>query len=193
MLDWDELPGSADAGAASDRGEEDDLAAMKALFLASEWADRRPLAVETDVETVLPTASGPISVRGRIDAVFPAANGGHTIVDWKTGDVGRDSDLAARAVQLGVYALAWQRIHGLAPGSVDVAFYFERGMPGRAATLDGPGDPGHAHEAHIREAWIVGADGSRTSVTAAEMHELTKDAGLQQKLVDHAIESGAGR
>ena len=124
MLDWDELPGSADAGAASDRSEEDDLAAMKALFLASEWADRRPLAVETDVETVLPTASGPISVRGRIDAVFPAANGGHTIVDWKTGDVGRDSDLAARAVQLGVYALAWQRIHGLAPGSVDVAFYF---------------------------------------------------------------------
>ncbi|MGA8048348.1 MAG: ATP-dependent DNA helicase [Dermatophilaceae bacterium] len=122
MLDWDELPGSADA--AADRPAEDDLAAMKARFLDSEWADRRPLAVETDVETVLPTAAGPISVRGRIDAVFPDANGGHTIVDWKTGDAGRDSDLAARAIQLGVYALAWERIHGLARGSVDVAFYF---------------------------------------------------------------------
>ena len=121
MLDWDDLPGSADA---VQGGDDDELAAMKARFLDSEWADQRPVAVETDVETVLPTAAGPVSVRGRIDAVFLRPDGGHTIVDWKSGDVGRDSDLAARATQLGVYALAWERIHGLARGSVDVAFYF---------------------------------------------------------------------
>ncbi|KAB7746611.1 AAA family ATPase [Nostocoides sp. F2B08] len=122
MLDWDDLPGSADP--VSDRADDDDLVAMKTRFLDSEWADRRPLAVETDVETVIPTAGGPVSVRGRIDAVFPRPDGGHTIVDWKSGDVGRDSDLAHRAIQLGVYALAWERIHDLARGSVDVAFYF---------------------------------------------------------------------
>jgi DNA helicase-2/ATP-dependent DNA helicase PcrA len=72
----------------------------------------------------VPTASGPVSVRGRIDAVFPRPGGGHTIVDWKSGDVGSDTDIETRAIQLGVYALAWERIHGLAPGSVDVAFYF---------------------------------------------------------------------
>jgi DNA helicase-2/ATP-dependent DNA helicase PcrA len=122
MLDWDELPGSADDSAG--RRDEDDLAVMKSHFLHSEWADRRPLAVETDVETVLRTAAGPVSVRGRIDAVFPREDGGQTIVDWKSGEVGSDGDLEARAVQLGVYALAWERIHGLPPGSVDVAFYF---------------------------------------------------------------------
>ena len=122
MLDWDELPGSADAD--SEPAMEQDLAVMKAHFLASEWADRRPLAIETDVETVLPTARGPVSVRGRIDAVFAGSDGGLTIVDWKSGAPGPPSDLAARAIQLGVYALAWERIHDLSPGSVQVAFYF---------------------------------------------------------------------
>ncbi|MCA1782359.1 MAG: ATP-dependent helicase [Dermatophilaceae bacterium] len=122
MLDWDELPGSADADA--QREEEQDLAVMKAHFLQSEWAEMRPLALETDVETVLPTAHGPVSVRGRIDAVFTREDGGVTIIDWKSGAPGSPDDLAARAIQLGVYALAWERIHDLAPGSVGVAFYF---------------------------------------------------------------------
>ena len=124
MLDWDELPGSADAASGA---EEAELAAMKAHFLASEWADRAPIAIETDVETVLRTAHGPVSVRGRIDAVFrrEGPDGrGVTIVDWKSGTPGSPSDLADRAIQLGVYALAWERIHALPPGSVDVAFYF---------------------------------------------------------------------
>lgn len=122
MLDWDELPGSADAE--DHGGEEAALATMKAHFLASEWADRAPVAIETPVETVLPTVHGPVAVRGRIDAVFERPGGGVTIVDWKSGAPGAEGDLAARAVQLGVYALAWERIHRLAPGSVDVAFYF---------------------------------------------------------------------
>ncbi|MDO5501568.1 MAG: ATP-dependent DNA helicase [Actinomycetia bacterium] len=122
MLEWDDLPGSADVDAFVE--DERDLAAMKAHFLGSEWADRTPLAIETDVETVLPTAGGPVSVRGRIDAVFPAPGGGVTIVDWKSGGPGSVDDVAARAIQLGVYALAWERIHSLEPGTVRVAFYF---------------------------------------------------------------------
>ena len=122
ILEWDELPGSADAGTEPEMEEE--LARMKARFLASEWAARTPVAIETDVETVLPGTEGPVSVRGRVDAVFADPDGGVTIVDWKSGGPGSDDDLAARAVQLGVYALAWQRIHDLPAGAVRVAFYF---------------------------------------------------------------------
>lgn len=122
ILDWDELPGSADA--ATEPTEERDLVAMKAHFLASEWAERRPVAIETDVETVLQTRAGAVSVRGRIDAVFADPDGSQTIVDWKSGGPGTEEELRSRAVQLGVYALAWERIHALPPGSVRVAFYF---------------------------------------------------------------------
>lgn len=121
ILEWDELPGSADEG--SEPGMEEDLVGMKARFLASAWADRTPVAIETDVETVLQSAHGPVSVRGRIDAVFADDGGGVTIVDWKSGGPVSGEDLAARAAQLGVYALAWQRIHDLPPGAVRVAFY----------------------------------------------------------------------
>ncbi|HEY9416155.1 MAG TPA: PD-(D/E)XK nuclease family protein, partial [Pseudonocardia sp.] len=49
LLDLDELPGSADDGAPGD----DDLAALRTAFLASEWAERRPIEVEVPFETVL--------------------------------------------------------------------------------------------------------------------------------------------
>ena len=158
MLDWDELPGSADAESEASTAE--DLAVMKARFLSSEWADRQPVAIETDVETVLPTAQGPVSVRGRIDAVFRNPSGGMTIVDWKSGGPGSSGDLAARAIQLGVYALAWQRIHDLPPGSVDVAFYF-------AATGETvrPAVPAEADVVAVLEAVAdaSGPSGSRSS------------------------------
>jgi DNA helicase II / ATP-dependent DNA helicase PcrA len=122
MLDWDELPGSADP--LDDIEADEELARMKALFLASEWADRIPLAIETDVETVLATSRGPVSVRGRIDAVFRGRDERVAVVDWKSGRPGAPEEIAVRALQLAVYALAWERIHGLPTGSVDVAFYF---------------------------------------------------------------------
>jgi DNA helicase II / ATP-dependent DNA helicase PcrA len=122
MLDWDELPGSADPP--EDVEADAELTRMKALFLASEWADRIPVAIETDVETVLTTSRGPVSVRGRIDAVFRGRDDRATVVDWKSGRPGAPDELAVRALQLAVYALAWERIHDLPSGSVDVAFYF---------------------------------------------------------------------
>ncbi len=116
FLDVLELPGSAD----DDPGDDGDLPAMKALFLASEWAERSPEAVELAVETVVDG----IAVRGRIDAVFGRPGGGFTVVDWKTGATPTGRQARARAVQLGAYRLAFARLRRLPLTQVDAAFYY---------------------------------------------------------------------
>ena len=63
MVDVLELPGAADEGPAAD----DRLPELQANFLASEWADRKPVAIEVAIETPV---AGTV-LRGRIDAVFP--------------------------------------------------------------------------------------------------------------------------
>ena len=66
-------------------------------------------------------------VRGRIDAVFADADGGVTVVDWKTGAAPSGADARRHAaVQLGVYRLAWAALHGC-PESVGAG-----GLPLRA-------------------------------------------------------------
>ena len=102
LLDLDELPGAADSAAAPDS----DLALLQERFLASAWADRSPEEVEVPFETVI----GGLVLRGRIDAVFADADGGWTVVDWKTGDPPRDP--SAAAVQLAAYRLAWAELSG---------------------------------------------------------------------------------
>lgn len=55
-----------------------------------------------------------VALRGRIDAVFDEV-GGPRIVDWKTGPtLGDDVD-----AQLGFYAYAWSREHGVPPATLD--------------------------------------------------------------------------
>jgi len=119
LVDVDELPGAADDAAA-----DDDLAALQAAFLASEWADRTPDQVEVSVET--PVAG--LAVRGRIDAVFryPAAEGDRwDVVDWKTGAPPASAASArAVAVQLAVYRLAWARLTGVEVDRVGAAFFY---------------------------------------------------------------------
>lgn len=116
LLDLDEFPGSSDEPAESAA----DLGRMQDLFLASSWADQRPIAVETAVEMVL----AGVAVRGRIDAVFPRADGGVTLVDWKTGPrpTGRAADVAA--LQLGMYAAAYASLHDVPAEQVGAAFYY---------------------------------------------------------------------
>lgn len=77
LLDPDELPGAADEGAADDSM----LTELQRRFEESEWASRRPLDIEVTFETVL----GDRVLRGRMDAVFTAPDGGYEVVDWKTG------------------------------------------------------------------------------------------------------------
>ncbi|MBI4940832.1 MAG: PD-(D/E)XK nuclease family protein, partial [Actinobacteria bacterium] len=118
LVDVDDLPGAADESA----GDED-LAALQAAFLASEWAERVPDAVEVSIET--PVAG--VVLRGRVDAVFRLPGDRWEVVDWKTGPPpGRDDDAGARtrAVQLAVYRLAWARLQGVPVEQVGAAFFY---------------------------------------------------------------------
>ncbi|WNM23918.1 ATP-dependent DNA helicase [Demequina capsici] len=100
-----------------------DLEVLKASFESSEWARRVPTDVEVDVELPL----GGVSVRSRIDAVFPAGGGLDrvTVVDWKSGRPPKDDhERAAREVQLAMYRLAWSEHTGLPLDQIDAAFYY---------------------------------------------------------------------
>ncbi|MBK6440565.1 MAG: ATP-dependent helicase [Actinomycetales bacterium] len=118
LLDPSDLPGAAD----DDPGSDAELPALKATFLASEWAARTPVDVEVAIETVLDG----IAVRGRIDAVFARPDGGVTVVDWKTGSAPSGVEAEHRSLQLGAYAVAYARLRGLTPDQVDAAFYYAR-------------------------------------------------------------------
>ncbi|HJU96549.1 MAG TPA: ATP-dependent DNA helicase [Jiangellaceae bacterium] len=119
LLDVDELPGSADEGAAPDR----ELASLQEAFLASEWAVRTPVEVETPFELVI----AGVLVRGRVDAVFGADGDGVEVVDWKTGRPPRGpAEWAVRAVQLAAYRLAFARLRGLPLARVGAAFHHVR-------------------------------------------------------------------
>lgn len=116
MVDLLDLPGSAD----EDPGDDAELPAMKEHFLASEWAARRPVEIEIAVETVIDG----MAVRGRIDAVFRRADGGFTVVDWKTGAKPTGEAARTRALQLAAYRVAFARLRGLDLEQVDAAFYY---------------------------------------------------------------------
>lgn len=111
----DELPGSAD----EDTDGELDLTALQETFLASEWADRQPVELETSVETVIDG----IAIRGRIDAVFREGPD-WVLVDWKTGRTPSGPQVERRAMQLATYAVAWARLREVPAQRVRAAFYF---------------------------------------------------------------------
>lgn len=112
---WEDEEADEDAAA--------QLEALKATFLASEWATRTPTHVEADVE--LPV--GGVTVRSRIDAVFAPGAGLDrvTVVDWKSGRPPRDAaERAAREVQLAMYRWAWSARTGIEIDQIDAAFYY---------------------------------------------------------------------
>jgi DNA helicase-2/ATP-dependent DNA helicase PcrA len=104
LLDIDEIPGAVDEVI-----DDSELAALKANFEASEWADRTPVAVEVPFEMTF----GATVVRGRMDAVFENSPGHYTVVDWKTGSPATGADAEAKAVQLAIYRLAWAALKGI--------------------------------------------------------------------------------
>jgi ATP-dependent DNA helicase UvrD/PcrA len=118
LLDLDELPGSADADAASDA----DLEALRDSFLASDWAERSP----ADVEVSFTCDVDGMTLRGRLDAVFADRDGGWTVVDWKTGAVPSEEELPALSVQLAAYRLAWASLTGAPLDQVRAAFHYVR-------------------------------------------------------------------
>ncbi len=108
LLDPEDLPGAADAEITSDA----QLAELKSAFERSPYADREPLGVEVPFALVL----GGRVVHGRIDAVFPAADG-YEVVDWKTG-----SAAGVDPLQLAIYRLAWAQRAGVSVDEVGAAF-----------------------------------------------------------------------
>jgi DNA helicase-2/ATP-dependent DNA helicase PcrA len=119
LFDLGDLPGAAD----SDVGDTEELAALQAAFGGSRWAARTPIAVEVPFEMPI----GDTVVRGRIDAVFADADGGATVVDWKTGEPPHGPEaMRQAAVQLAVYRLAWAALSGCPESSVRAAFYYVR-------------------------------------------------------------------
>jgi DNA helicase-2/ATP-dependent DNA helicase PcrA len=116
LLDVDELPGAADEGAAPDER----LDELRTAFLASQWGERTPYDVEVGFETEIDG----VTIRGRMDAVFADADGGWTVVDWKTGAVPEDTRAPALAVQLAAYRLAWSALRGADLSQVRAAFHY---------------------------------------------------------------------
>ncbi|APT93071.1 DNA helicase II [Corynebacterium phocae] len=113
LLSEDELPGMGEVASA------EQLEVLREKFAQSSWAQRTPYAVEAPFEVSI----GSVVVRGRMDAVFQEPDGSFMVVDWKTGrrPTGRDMDNAA--IQLAVYAQAWQRTSGT-DQPVRAAFYY---------------------------------------------------------------------
>ncbi|HST47838.1 MAG TPA: ATP-dependent DNA helicase [Jatrophihabitans sp.] len=118
LLDISDLPGAVD-----ELADAEELAALKAAFERSSWAERTPVAVEVGFEM----SFGARVVRGRMDAVFADPDGGYTVVDWKTGRPPTGADARAKAVQLAIYRLAWAAVRGIPDSelhTVGAAFYY---------------------------------------------------------------------
>ena len=96
--------------------EDQTLEKLKSNWLASQWADRHPYAVEVPFETVV----AGVLLRGRIDAVYKIGDR-YEVVDWKTGSkkLGESA-----AVQLAVYRLAWAKLNNLDISLVSAAFHY---------------------------------------------------------------------
>jgi DNA helicase II / ATP-dependent DNA helicase PcrA len=108
------------------------IAELKAAFLASPWARRRPRAVERPFVI----AAGGTTVRGRVDAVYDrdaSPDGGLEIVDFKTGRRPAPDDAGA-GFQLGLYAVAGVDCWGRRPQELRTTEWYVR--EGAGVTLD---------------------------------------------------------
>ena len=97
------------------------LEELKEKWLKSDWAKRDPApgGIEVPFETVL----GGVLLRGRIDAVYEA-EGKYEVVDWKTGKSKSGDDLAAAAIQLAMYRLAYSKLFGVPLENISAAFHY---------------------------------------------------------------------
>ncbi|RLK49103.1 ATP-dependent DNA helicase [Microbacterium telephonicum] len=123
LWESDEESGAASADAA-------DLARLQANFLASEWAHRRPIAVETEIDFAAPDLFGDGRdhvVICKLDAVYRREDRGGRIeiVDWKTGRSPRTAaERAERMLQLELYRRAYHVKHAVPLDEIDVVLYY---------------------------------------------------------------------
>jgi len=116
----DALATEVDSDDLVDLAGDAELARLRSIFEASEWADRKPVDVEREIH--LPF-DGRIVIC-KIDAVYEA-NGRYEIVDWKTGKAPKDAkDLEEKQLQLALYRLAYATWRGIDPATIDAVFYY---------------------------------------------------------------------
>ncbi|MDX2375739.1 ATP-dependent helicase [Microbacterium sp. LRZ72] len=113
----------------SARGREDaeDLARLREIFEASEWATLRPIEVETEIDFALGTGSDERIVVCKLDAVYRRDDRGGRIeiVDWKTGRAPRTpAERDERMLQPALYRLAYHRARGVPLDEIDVVLYY---------------------------------------------------------------------
>ena len=133
---WIEREAAGQASLLSAEDEPDAwIAELKAAFLASPWARRRPWAVERPFVLSI----GGTTVRGRVDAVYDLAEvpSGVEIVDFKTGRRPAVDDAGA-GFQLGLYALAAVDCWGRDPGRVRTTEWYVREGAGVTHDWDVP-------------------------------------------------------
>ena len=98
-----------------------------------------------------------IAVRGRMDAVYADADGGWTVVDWKTGALPDPARRAPLNVQLAAYRLAWAALDRAA----------RRSACGRRSTTS-------ATDVTLRPVDLLDADGLRALLAAVPVGRLTR-------------------
>src|SRR6185437_14565607 len=124
---------------------DENLIELKARFEAGEWGGRWPSEVEVPFDAQI----GDRQIRGRIDAIFAAQDGGYDVVDWKTGQPPRTkAESEAVAVQLAAYRLAWSALADVPLENVRAAFYYVR------------------HDRTVRPADLLGEEGLKELITS---------------------------
>ncbi|MEV4735713.1 MULTISPECIES: ATP-dependent DNA helicase [unclassified Microbacterium] len=130
--DEDIISSSDETGADVSPADAADLAALQGVFERSEWGDRRPIAVEIEIDFVLGGGLETVPenrhiVICKLDAVYRREDRGGRIeiVDWKTGKAPRTAkDREERMLQLALYRLAYHRRFGVPLEEIDVALYY---------------------------------------------------------------------
>jgi DNA helicase-2/ATP-dependent DNA helicase PcrA len=116
---WDDDEIGASAADAAD------LQRLRECFERSEWANLRPLEVETEIDFVTTRLDGREHVViCKLDAVYRRGDR-YEIVDWKTGrPPTTDADRRARMLQLELYREAYHAKHDIDIDLIDVTLFY---------------------------------------------------------------------
>lgn len=127
---WDVDDDGGAGGDVSTPESDAELVRLQEIFLRSEWADLRPLEVETEIDFTDDSLLGdgrPHVVICKLDAVYRRDDRGGRIeiVDWKTGRAPRTpAERRERMLQLELYRRAYHAKHGVPLAEIDVALYY---------------------------------------------------------------------